>query len=158
MGGVGNLVFRCSEIQRALCDYHVFVDADDAAEESIKQALDEGVLDDRQYGMCSARGRPEAEFEDLVKKSIVKKLAADQFGVHSLSVDKGYRMKRWSERMKNALHKAGKRWDKRVAGRFKALIADQVVAGPDEALEPDLMGPIENLVEELESRMQQELV
>lgn len=151
LGGSSKLSYKLSELRNAICDFHCFLDDDEAGRRAVQSALDEGLIDDGGFHLAGVGGS-DSELEDLVVQSLYRAQLEEEFDVRLV----GGRWRRrgmWSRRLEAVFRAAGKQWNEGIEARAKGLVARAVVAEPIDAVEPGRSGPIEALVLSLEIQL-----
>jgi len=99
-------------------------------------------------------GAAEAEFEDLIDPEIYRAQLLASFNINVDDLKAVRRSKgKWSKRMKLVFGSRGQPWDDAVESRVKSLVANEVVASPDNAVDRRVEGVIEALVAALETKL-----
>lgn len=133
LAGAGKLSYKLTELQNAICDYHCFLDNDDAGRRAVKDAVDAGLLEPAHYQLAALPGRTSSEFEDLIDRAVYQSSVLAEYGVDlTLKPFKG--RDPWTTRIERAFLAHGKLWNEGTERRLKALIAEAVKASPANAL------------------------
>lgn len=156
LGGGGNLPYKVSQVQDAICNTHVYYDDDDAGRRAVEQAENEGLLSSADYNLTTCEGMEEAEFEDMLNVGVYAAAIEKSFGV-KLNVKSFHSSKpKWSGRLKKVFQAQGKLWNERVRRRLKALVADSVAEQPENALNEHKRSSFDALVASLEAKLRGE--
>jgi predicted ATP-dependent endonuclease of OLD family len=148
--GAGNLSYKLSLMNSALCIYHVLLDNDDAGKRAYDQATKEGLITVKNCTMLTCSGMVNSEFEDCLETSVYKPKIYDQFGVN-LDSPKFRCKSKWSERIKTVFMDQGKRWDEKTEKSVKRVVSECVAEKPEAALNPYKRNSIDALVLALEN-------
>lgn len=152
VGGASNYTYKAGLIRDALCDIHLFLDADDAGKRGAESVRLQGIASDAEINFSSCIGMKESELEDLYSIEAYKDVVARLFGVR-IDVPAFKGNQKWSERMRHIFQRQGKMWDERVKMRTKQAVAEAIAANPKSALEQGRSDSFHALVRQLESRL-----
>lgn len=152
IGGAGNLPYKLSLMNNALCIYHVLLDNDDAGRRAFDKASNDGLLTVQNSTFTNCRGMRDSEFEDCLELSVYKERVLDEFGVN-IDTPKFRNNRKWSDRMKDVFMDQGKRWNERIEGSLKCVVSDAVVDNPQLSLNSHKRNFIDALVTALESML-----
>jgi len=155
IGGAGNLSYKLTQLQNALCVTHVVLDNDSAGNDAFEKAEEQGLIDTSSVTFTTRKGAPESELEDLYDASVYSKEVSREFGV-DLSVPAFRGNKKWSERIRACFETQGKLWRNKDLTQVKAVVAEAVSGNPGAALNPHHQSPIEALSRALRSKMKLE--
>jgi hypothetical protein len=153
LGGASNLAYKVGLLRDALCECHVFLDADGAAQQAYERAREARLITDADINMSTCQGMREAEFEDLLAEDLLAKVLADTYRIATVSVPKAVKAKKWSERMASVFVTNGKPWSDRTCSELKLAVAHAVRASPSTALSQHRTSVFEALVKALEGRL-----
>ena len=152
MDGASNLPYKASLLREALCEYHCYLDDDDAGRRSIDAARNDGLLTDAQVNLTICNGMVQSEIEDIYDPDVYRPRVERDF-VLSLQVPSFRSNKKWSERMRETFLSQGKQWNDRVKSSVKAAVAEEVIAFPHRALGAHKRGSFDGLVSALTVRL-----
>jgi hypothetical protein len=152
LDGATNLSYKASLLRDALCEYHCYLDNDDAGQKSFAQARKDGLLTDAHCNFTICNGMPRAEIEDVFAVDVYREKVEQAYNV-ILDVPAFHSIKKWSERMRDTFLGQGKQWTDRVKGEVKTLVANAVAAAPATALNPHKRGSFDGLAKALEQRL-----
>jgi putative ATP-dependent endonuclease of the OLD family len=152
LDGAGNLSYKASLLRDALCEYHCYLDNDEAAQRSFEKACNDGLITDAQHHAAICNGMPQAEIEDIYDTDVYQRKVETLYGC-SLEHPAFKSSKKWSERMKETFQGQGKPWNDRVKRDVKRVVADAVAAAPKSALNEHKRGSFDALVKALEQRL-----
>jgi hypothetical protein len=152
LDGAGNLSYKTSLLRDALCEYHCYLDNDDAGKKSFDGARNDGLLVDADCNFTICNGMTEAEMEDIYDAGAYVAKVEQAYNV-TLGVPAFHSNKKWSDRMRDAFLGQGKQWTDRVKGEVKSLVANAVAAAPAAALNQHKRGSFDGLVKALEKRL-----
>ena len=150
--GSGKLSFKLSELRNALCGQHVFLDHDDAGRSAVSRAQAEGLLKPVDFHLATCPSKSNSEWEDLIAVDLYTPWVQTTYGV-SLAGPPFHNAKRWSDRMAETFHQAGKLWDERTKVATKSAITQAVESSPGAALNPHLRSCVDNLRTALEQKV-----
>lgn len=152
LDGAGNLSYKASLLRASLCEYHCYLDNDDAGKKSFDDARDQGLLTDAECNFTICNGMAEAEIEDIFDNGVYLAKVEQAYHV-TLSVPAFHSNKKWSDRMRNTFLGQGKQWNDRVKKEVKTIVANAVAAAPAAALNQHKRGSFDGLVRALEQRL-----
>jgi putative ATP-dependent endonuclease of OLD family len=153
--GGGNLNYALTQLRDSLAAVHAFLDADEAGHRAADAASAEGLLGDADRTFAIQPGAEESEFEDLVVPAAYREAVRDRFGV-DVEVNLGRRGRsagKWSRRMPLVFEACGERWESRMEGQLKAVVAECVARSPTTAIKPDCETVIGSLVAALDRKL-----
>jgi hypothetical protein len=150
-GGSDRVPFHASVLKMNLCHVHAFLDYDAAGRGAAAASQNRGILDASEVQFVTARGRAEAELEDVFEVATYAPAILTTFGVTLPSAEFNQTRAKWSGRMEAAFLAAGKDWDQSKEPA-KALVAATVAADPANALNAR-RSPVEALVQSLERHL-----
>lgn len=151
LDGATNLSYKLSLLRDALCEYHCFLDNDDAGRRAFDAARSDGLLTDAQCNFTICNGMPQSEMEDLYAVDAYRAVLERTYGV-TLEVKQFRSNKKWSDRMRNAFLAQGKLWDDRIKSEVKTLVAETVIEKPDRALNAHKRGAFDGLANALRDK------
>lgn len=152
IGGAGNLSYKLSLMNNALCIYHVFLDHDAAGRKAFDKASHDGLVTVQNCTFLSCVGMNDSEFEDCLEPSVYKDKIFEEFGV-DISITRFRGNKKWSDRMKDAFLTQGKLWNERIEERLKYVVSDVIVDNPQSSLNSHKRNSIDALVTALENML-----
>lgn len=133
IGGAGNLSYKLSLLDNALCSTYVLLDDDESGRQSYQQAASRGWLSPKNCTMTVCDGMKEAEFEDIIDPQIYLDEVKENFGV-DLTLHNSKGSFKWSDRVKASFKIHGKPWDKKIEAEVKTLVAQCVDQKPRRAI------------------------
>jgi len=148
--GAGNLSYKLSLMNSALCIYHVLLDNDEAGRRACEQATKEGLITVKNCTMLNCLGMVNSEFEDCLETSVYKQKIYDEFGVNLDSSKFRCKLK-WSERVKTVFMEQGKPWNEKIEKSVKRVVSESVAEKPEAALNKHKRNSIDALVLALEN-------
>ena len=149
IGGAGNLSYKLTLLNNALCVYHTFLDNDDAGRKAYDKAESDGILTNKNNTFVTCNGAQNTEFEDCLNLDVYNAAVIDEFGVDLHQSAFKSKLK-WSDRVRDAFLNDGKRWNDRVESRVKSIVATAVKASPKCALNQHKRNSIDSLVQSIE--------
>lgn len=149
IGGSGNLLYKLSLLNHALCEYHVVLDYDDAGRKAFDQAHAEDTKFMSKCSMIICNGMSSSELEDCFDLKVYKQAILKEFGV-DISVKAFKNNSMWSERMRTVFLSAGKPWNDKVKNQLKSCVADCVRKKPSKALHSVKGNAISAIIDNLE--------
>lgn len=152
LDGATNLSYKASLLRDALCEYHCYLDNDDAGQKGFEDARKDGLVTDAACNFTICNGMPQAEIEDIYNTDVYQAMVEAAYTC-SLQHPAFRSNKKWSERMRETFQGQGKAWNDRVKGEVKALVAGAVAATPTTALNQHKRGSFDGLVKALEDRL-----
>jgi putative ATP-dependent endonuclease of the OLD family len=144
LGGATNLAHRIRLHSEAVCRVHVLLDDDAAGRVAFKAAAGEGLIDAAGVNFTKVGGKTEAELEDLYAEAVFAQIVRVEVGLEWLprAPDAS---KKWTDRLRNLLRRAGKPADDGTVQIIKIKVAQAAAALGVAALHPSKIGPIESL-------------
>lgn len=152
LGGAGNLSYRIRMHTDVLCKVHAFLDDDIAGRQSYDKAKKEGLLASSAVNFTKVGGKTDAELEDLYVDSVYEDILFDEIGL-KLVANAPDKSKKWSERVKNLLKKAGKPSDDVVLLSIKIKVAHSAAQLGLAAIHPSKRGPIDSLANSIKKML-----
>lgn len=149
IGGAGNLSYKLSTLNNALCVFHTFLDHDDAGREAYKKAESDGILTIKSNTFVTCNGAKDTEFEDCLNVELYKADFYEEFGVN-LDHPSFKGNKKWSDRVRSTFLSHGKLWTDKVESAAKLVVANAVKSNPENALNSHKRGSIDALVSSIE--------
>lgn len=153
MAGASNLPYKLTFYRSIQCQYHVFLDNDEAGRRAGQEAEAQGLLTPRSITYTLCNGSPNAEFEDCYNKVAYEQIMIDEFGIH-LNVMEFRGNAKWSDRIANCFRSQGKQWGDLVQNRVKIAVATVLPADPNQALNQHKRSSIDALVTALEAMVE----
>ncbi|HEY3796086.1 MAG TPA: AAA family ATPase [Bradyrhizobium sp.] len=144
LGGSGNLSHRVRLHLDNVCKVHALLDDDQPGRSSFEAARAEGLLDVDSVNFTSTGGKRDAELEDLYKESVFVDLIKQETGLDWASSVPEER-KKWTDRLRTVLRKAGKPLDELTIMAIKIKVARAAADLGEEALHGSKAGPITSL-------------
>lgn len=152
LGGASNLSHRIRLYSESVCRVHAFLDDDRAGRQAVEAARSEGLIDTDSLNLAVVGGKLEAELEDLYKSEIYSDILIHEIGLNLVRQGPD-RDKKWSDRVKGLLHRAGKPRDDSTLLSVKIKVARAVAECGKEAIHENKIGPIESLKNSLLNKL-----
>lgn len=152
LDGATNLSYKASLLRAALCEYHCYLDNDEAGQKGLDAAREDGLLTEAEYNLTICNGMIQAEIEDIYETEAYRALVETTYTVN-LNVPAFHGNKKWSDRLRETFLGQGKQWNDRVKGDVKTLVAKAVAEAPATALNPHKRSSFDGLVSALETRL-----
>jgi len=111
-------------------------------------AKQDGVIDTDSVNFTSVGGKPEAELEDLYNEETFQEFLKIETGL-DWSAKGADNKKKWTERVRNLLRRAGKPYDDATLRAIKIKIAEAAADRGQDCLHPSKIRPIVSLSESL---------
>jgi len=107
LAGAGNLTHRVRLHADNICKVHAFLDDDASGRSALEAARKDGVLTNESANLTMVGGKQEAELEDLYREELYAATIKAECGLdwQSRGTDEN---KKWSDRVRNILRRAGK--------------------------------------------------
>jgi len=153
LAGGGNLTYRLSSLQEAMCRYHVFLDNDDAGRSAASRAQVEGLLEPLNQTFATAPGMTESEFEDLLDPELYKGMIRARYNVDLDTKSFRNSKQKWSMRMSRVFAEQGQLWTEGVERQVKTDVALLVASDPTNALHHSRKSAFDALVTALEAKV-----
>jgi len=150
--GAGNLSYKLSMYQAAVCLTHVFMDNDDAGRTAINQAESDGMIKFSDYHFTICNGMTNAEFEDCLNVGLYKNAIMDEYGV-DLNQNTFRNNQKWSSRMRETFLSQGKPWTDQIEQKAKHIVASCVAASPENSLNEHKQSSIDALILGIEEKI-----
>jgi putative ATP-dependent endonuclease of OLD family len=154
LDGAGNLPYKLRILRDSLCDYHCYLDHDDAGRKAFEDARENELVTDADGNFTICNGMKQSEIEDMFAVESYRSTVESRYNV-TLNVATFRTSSKWSERMKATFKSQGKSWSARVAGEVKAIVAHTVASTPNSALNAHKRGSFDGLVTAIEKRLAQ---
>jgi putative ATP-dependent endonuclease of the OLD family len=155
LGGASNLSHRVRLHSEALCQVHAFLDDDAAARQAFAKARADGILDTGSVNFTTVGGKNDAELEDLYDENVYQNILKSETGFEMLNLGPNS-TKKWTERLRNLLRRAGKPLDDGTILAIKVKVAQAAAAMGISGVHQSKRGPIESLCNSLKDRLQSE--
>lgn len=147
LAGAGNLTYKVGMHRANICKVHVFLDHDRAGKSAYEKCEKAGTLCLGDVNFARAIGHEESELEDLLDNSLTTQILVDS----GIDIGKARNSKlSWSERIESACEVTGKPLTKPDLMKLKATVAHKAAVLGRKALAQRNVGPIEDLVRQLE--------
>ncbi|MGE3144905.1 MAG: ATP-dependent endonuclease [Pseudorhodoplanes sp.] len=152
LGGASNLSHRIRLHTEAMCKVHVFLDDDGAGKQAYKLAQQDGIIEASGVNFSTVSGKTEAELEDLYDGSVYESIIHAEAGLPW--VEQGPdSSKKWADRLRNILRRAGKPHDDPAVMAIKIKVATSAASQGVGAMHVSKKGPVESLVSALKSKL-----
>lgn len=154
MHGSSNLVYKLSEVQRAMCNVHCFLDHDQAGKDAAKKAINDNLVTTADVTYATHPMYFESELEDLLNPSIYADFLSNKYRV-SLDVGREWTNKRgkWSVRMEKVFKTQGQTWSSEVKTDLKREVCRKVTQNPSTAIDQACSTVVDKLAEILTSKL-----
>ncbi len=153
MGGTGGLTYYLTLVNQLIGQAVVFMDSDEAAQNAIKKASGQNLIDNHNYLLCTCKGMKHAEFEDSIDIDIYRQAVKDEFDVNLDTGKMKNKSKKWSDKVKEIFNDEGKLWDENVEKRIKYVVASCVKKSAGKAVDDTKCEVINNLVSIIEAKL-----
>jgi len=150
--GAGNLSYKLSSYQAAVCLTHVLMDNDEAGRSAIEKAESDGMLKVSEYHFTICNGMANAEFEDCLNVEIYKNKIEEEFGV-DLNNRTFRNSGKWSIRMRETFLSQGKPWNDKIEKQAKYIVANCVKEDPENSLNEHKRSSIDALIAGVEEKI-----
>ncbi len=152
LGGASKLVYSLSILQNLLCNYIVFLDDDKEGRQALKEAEKAQLLSQAETTFSICQEYPEAEFEDLLNPAFYAPYFQQRYTVY-VTHPPFDQKKKWSDRIRFGMSKAGKKWPEKNEYEDKRAIAEMVTKAPEKALHPSKAALINSFIASVESKI-----
>lgn len=153
MGGTGGLSYYLTMTNQLIGQAVVFIDSDEAAKQAIKKALDQHLINDKNYILCACDGMKNAEFEDAVAIDIYRQAVINEYSVDLNTGKMRNKSKIWSDKVQEVFNDCGKLWDKDVENKIKYVVASCVCKNVKNAIDETKCHVIDSLVSIIEEKL-----
>jgi putative ATP-dependent endonuclease of the OLD family len=154
LGGAGNLSHRVRLHTENMCQVHVLLDSDQSGKQAFEKASQDGILSVGSINFTEVGGKTEAELEDLYNENIYQGILRSETGfemvVGGAAPD---RAKKWSDRVRNLLRRAGKPSDDATVAAIKFKVARAAATAGASGLNNSKAGPVQSLVNSLKAKL-----
>ena len=152
LGGANNLGHRARLHGDAVCRVHALLDDDLAGRSAFNVAKRDGLIDRDSVNFTMVGGKSEAELEDLYNEEIFRDILKSETGLDwsARGVDS---KKKWTERVRNLLRRAGKPYDEATLMAIKIKVAQAAAVRGIDCLHPSTSGPITSLAGSLVQKL-----
>lgn len=152
IGGAGNLSYKLSLLNSALCSVHVYLDNDDPGRGASQVAENDGQLLTKDCHHVICNGQHDSEFEDMINKDLYRQKMLDEFGIE-LRPATFNNASKWSDRMRNTFLSQGKQWSKSISQKAKYIVAELVKDNPGIALNEHKKTSFDALLNAIEGKL-----
>jgi len=153
MGGTGGLSYYLTMTNQLIGQAVVFIDSDEAAKQAIKKAIDQHLINDKNYILCACDGMKHAEFEDSVIIDIYRQAVIDKYGVDLNTGKMRNKSRIWSDKAHEIFNDCGKLWDENVENEIKYIVASCVSRNANKAIDETKCHVINDLVSIIEMKL-----
>ena len=153
MGGTGGLSYYLTMTNQLIGQAVVFIDSDEAAKQAIKKALDQHLINDKNYILCACDGMKNAEFEDAVAIDIYRQAVINEYSVDLNTGKMRNKSKIWSDKVQEVFNDCGKLWKKDVENKIKYVVASCVCKNVKNAIDETKCHVIDSLVSIIEAKL-----
>jgi hypothetical protein len=152
LGGAGNLTHRVRLHADNICKVHAFLDDDASGRQALEAARKDGVLTNESANLTRVGGKQEAELEDLYREEVYAAIIKAESGLdwQVRGVDDG---KKWSDRTRNILRRAGKPYGDADVMPIKIKVANSAALVGYACLQDNKKGPIDSLINSLSHKL-----
>ena len=154
IGGAGNLSYKISLLNSALCNIHVYLDNDEPGRNAYEAAENDGQLVAKDCHHVICNGQHDSEFEDMINKDLYRQKILDVFGVE-LKPATFNNSSKWSNRMRGTFLSQGKQWNKSTSQKAKYIVAELISNNPGIALNAHKKTSFDALLSTIESKLTQ---
>ena len=148
LSGAGNLSHRVRLHADNICKVHAFLDDDESGRTAFGAARRAGLLTNASTNLTIVGGKNEAELEDLYAESVYTDILQHEIGL-ALAANGGDVKKKWSDRVRNLLRRAGKPHTELDVIVIKLKVALKAAELGYDCLHPSKTGPIDSLISAL---------
>lgn len=153
MGGTGGLSYYLTMTSQLIGQAVVFIDSDEAAKQAIKKALDQHLINDKNYILCACDGMKNAEFEDSITINIYRQAVIDKYNVDLNTGKMRNKSKIWSDKVQEVFNDCGKLWNEDVENDIKYVVASCVCQNVKNAIDEAKCHVIDSLVSIIEAKL-----
>jgi putative ATP-dependent endonuclease of the OLD family len=152
LGGASKLPYALSLLQGFLCNYVIFLDDDAEGRKAYKDAEQSRFANSGNTTFTKCLERNESEFEDLLDPEFYAPYFQETYAV-DVRIPPFNQKKKWSDRIRFGMTKAGKPWPEEKEYVDKRAIADLVVANPSKALHLSKVDLIKAFAQAVQNRL-----
>jgi predicted ATP-dependent endonuclease of OLD family len=153
MGGTGGLSYYLTMTSQLIGQAVVFIDSDEAAKQAIKKALDQHLINDKNYILCACDGMKNSEFEDSITINIYRQAVIDKYNVDLNTGKMRNKSKIWSNKVQEVFNDCGKLWNEDVENDIKYVVATCVCQNVKNAIDETKCHVIDSLVSIIEAKL-----
>lgn len=153
IGGTGRLSQYLTMTQQLIGKAVVLLDSDNSGKTAVKEALQNNLLDNKDYLLCTCEGMKCSEFEDLIDLNNYRQSIIDKYGVDLDNGKMRNKTKVWSDKVKEVFNDEGKFWDDTIETEIKYIISTCVKNDPQNCIVDDKCKVISNLISLIENKL-----
>ena len=153
MGGTGGLSYYLTMTNQLIGQAVVFIDSDEAAKQAMKKALDQHLINEQNYILCTCEGMKHAEFEDSIVIGVYQQAVIDEYDVDLNTGKMHNKSKIWSDKVKEIFNDFGKLWNEDVENKIKYIVASCVSKSASNAIDDEKCKVINKLVSLIEAKL-----
>jgi putative ATP-dependent endonuclease of the OLD family len=150
--GASNLAHRVRLHGDSICRVHALLDDDRAGKNAFEAAKRDGLVDVSSVNFTTVGGKSEAELEDLYTEATFLEIIKAETGL-DWSAKGADDKKKWADRLRNLLRKAGKPYDDATVMSIKVRVAQAAARLGHSCLHPSKSGPIVSLANSLVAKL-----
>jgi len=154
IGGTDHIELHLSMARAMVSDFYVFVDNDNAGRNAIKNCMEKGLLEHKDYlmakyvDMCN-----DSEIEDMLNKELYREVLFRKYDIDICIDEFKAKHKKWSDRIKTVFSRSAKIMDDIILDEIKITISSLVKNNVTNALRPEGDELLLKLIRALESRL-----
>lgn len=153
ISGTDHIELNLSMAKTMVSDFFVFVDNDEAGRNAIKNCIDKGLLNSKEYLLAKYTDMvKDSEIEDMIDKELYREVIHCEYGVDITVDDFKAKNRKWSDRIKTVFDKSGKLIDENILEKIKLSVSSLVKNKEDVALRPEGEALLQILIKNLESK------
>lgn len=153
VGGTSRLLYSLTMTNQLIGQAVVFVDSDETALQEIKKAVEQHLINDKDYLLCQCEGMRCAEFEDAIVVDLYSQDVIDKYDVNLNTGKMQNKRKKWSDKVREIFVDEGKLWDEDVERNLKYIVASCVKENASNAIDNSKCKVINNLVSIIEAKL-----
>lgn len=152
LAGAGNLTHCVRLHADNICKVHAFLDDDASGRNALEAARKAGVLTNELANLTMVGGKQEAELEDLYREEVYAAIIKAECGLdwQTRGADEN---KKWSDRVRNILRRAGKPHSDADVVPIKLKVANAAAVAGYSCLQNNKTGPIDSLISSLSDKL-----
>ena len=152
LGGASNLGHRARLHAESVCKVHALLDDDLAGRKAFHLAEREGIINCASVNFTTVGGKDEAELEDLYQEDVYRKLLFEETGLEWIKRGADDK-KKWTDRLRNLLRRAGKPYDQANVLAIKIKVARAAATFDGNPFHQSKFGPVQSLVNSLKHKL-----
>lgn len=154
INGTDHIELNLSMAKTMVSDFFVFLDNDAAGRKAVKDSVDKGLLEPKDYLLAKFDDMSkDSEIEDMLDKKIYLNAILKKYDIDINTDDFKAKHRKWSDRVKTVFEKSAKLMDEDILAEIKFSVSSLVKNNETIALRPEGKNLLNKLIRALESRL-----